>query len=442
MPLPDQPVAVHERAVERQAPARVRAPDVAADRAAPAVGVVGVGERVVAAGVGDDPRIGPAGRHRERRAVAPAAHDLRGQQLLAAPEVAGALGELAAERGDVLAQLAVDEVRPVDRELVGIRRDRQRALLVGVAEDELAGPDRAPAVLAVRRALARARLDAGALDGRLREAVGEPEVLRPVGERRAHLIDDDRQPAGLGRAADPGVVLGQRLLGLGADHHEHVDARVDESGLPALRRALARVAEQLRAGRHAVAELAREAAQRRLGEAERAQPGVRERQVDAGLGLDRPGGRGQHLVEGPGDPVPGLGGVGHPQQEVGGERQAVAAHHEPLDVGEVELAHSGNASLKRACRVGRIQPLRLEREGDQAGPQVQVGVHLGDRLIAVGGEEQRAGNAALEQPLRPRLRVRAAGVAARSGRRSCRRRRPIRCAAPPGRRRAGCRSCS
>ena len=50
-PAPDHPVAVHELAVERQAVARVHAPHVRADRAAQAVRVVAVVERVVARGL-------------------------------------------------------------------------------------------------------------------------------------------------------------------------------------------------------------------------------------------------------------------------------------------------------------------------------------------------------------------------------------------------------
>src|SRR3954454_17347890 len=74
----DDPVAVGEPPVEElRHVARVRPPDVGADRAAQPLGVVGVEEVVDPRGVGGDLRVRRVGRELQRRAVLPAADDLR-----------------------------------------------------------------------------------------------------------------------------------------------------------------------------------------------------------------------------------------------------------------------------------------------------------------------------------------------------------------------------
>ena len=85
--------------------------------------------------------------------LAPAPYELRGQQFLAAGIDPGGVGELPSEGCDVLAQLAVDEVRAVRAQLGRRRCGRQHALLVGVTEYELPRLDRSPAAVLRERAL-------------------------------------------------------------------------------------------------------------------------------------------------------------------------------------------------------------------------------------------------------------------------------------------------
>ena len=135
------------------------------------------------AGVGDERGVGAVGGEVERRAVAPAADELGGQLLLAAGVVARGLGELAAEAprrpGAACGRRGRCRWRRAGRAPAPAG---ERVLLVAVAEDELAGADRPPVAVLQRRALAGQRVDAAALDRRLREAVGEAEVL---GARRS-----------------------------------------------------------------------------------------------------------------------------------------------------------------------------------------------------------------------------------------------------------------
>ena len=128
---PDQAMTVHQLAVERHAQPRVHAADVRADRAAQPLRVAAVVERVVARLVGHQRRVLGVRRGVERRAVAPAADELGGQQLLAAGIELGGLAQPPPERRDVLAQLAVDDVGAVAAQLVRRRGGGQRALLVG-----------------------------------------------------------------------------------------------------------------------------------------------------------------------------------------------------------------------------------------------------------------------------------------------------------------------
>ena len=149
----DESMTVDELAVEGQAVPRVHAADVRSDRAGEPVGIVAVAEGVVAVFVAGEGGIRPLGRELQRRAVTPATHDLGGQQSLAARIGPRRLGQLPAKRGDVLVQLAVHEKGAVRAERGRRRRRWKHALLVAVAEDELAGADRAPPVPPPRGAL-------------------------------------------------------------------------------------------------------------------------------------------------------------------------------------------------------------------------------------------------------------------------------------------------
>ena len=199
--------------------------------------------------------------------------------------------------------------------------------------------------------------EAAPLDRRLREAVGVAEVLAAGRQRAADLGHDGGDAAGArDRLADAPVALGQRLAVLGADHHQHVRLARPEAVLPVLRRAVADVAEQLGARSHAGAELRREGGERGLRQPERAQALVAERDVDAGVGLDVPALGGDHLRDDVGEQRPRARRVLDPQEDVAGGGQPVAAHHEALEVGEVELGHAGNASSKRAFRSAAASP--------------------------------------------------------------------------------------
>src|SRR5262249_5297004 len=190
--------------------ARVRPPDVGADRATEAVRVDRLVAEVVRLGQG---RIVPLRGQRQRGAARPAADHLRGQPR-PRRRVAGAVRtarrgvDEAPEARHVLPQLSEDQVAAVlaevgpavavgaPRELaarVPRRLDRRPvgdlAVLVPVAEEELARLDR------VQR---RAR-PARAGDQRLRDAVTEAEVLARAEVDRLELRELD-QAAGGGAA--------------------------------------------------------------------------------------------------------------------------------------------------------------------------------------------------------------------------------------------------
>ena len=194
------------------------------------------------------------------------------------------------------------------------------------------------------------RLHAAALDRRLGEAVHEPEVLGALGQRSPDLVGHHRQRAGpLDAVAQPPVVRSQRGRILRADHHEHVDARLHQPVLPAIRSALAAVAEQAGASGHTLAKLLGEARERGVRHPERPQALVGDRQVQPRVRLLRPGGRGDHLVEHVAQERPRPGRVVDAQEEVAGERQAVPAHDKALDVRQVKLGHAAKRSRNAAC---------------------------------------------------------------------------------------------
>ena len=74
----------------------------------------------------------------------------------------------------------------------GVRGGGERAVLVAVAEQDLAGGDVAPAARAVGLAVAGTGGDAGALDGGLGDAVEEAEVVAATGERLGALEVHER----------------------------------------------------------------------------------------------------------------------------------------------------------------------------------------------------------------------------------------------------------
>ena len=135
-------------------------------------------------------------------------------------------------------------------------------LLVLVAEDELAERERPPAAVLARARRRRALLVlVDALDRRLREAVGEAEVLARAVEQLRVLLVDDRQCAG-GLDARPAAARSassSASVALGVDRHQHVRLAGAEAARPSARARCRRCRRALSARRrHAVAELLRE----------------------------------------------------------------------------------------------------------------------------------------------------------------------------------------
>jgi hypothetical protein len=152
---------------------------VAAERSGVAVRVhLAVVKVVVALEVCAKCRIILVGCQHKRSATAPAAHQLRGNQLLL-PGSLTVLPQKIAECPHVLLQAAIGHIAAVAGETVGLRQAGGRAVLVGIAKNELACLD--------RRSRSGRRLDARSLDLRLREPVAEAEVVVGVVEWRGRL---------------------------------------------------------------------------------------------------------------------------------------------------------------------------------------------------------------------------------------------------------------
>ena len=119
--------------VARIHPANVRAKR---DRVAVRVHLLVV-EVIVALRVGAKRRIVFIGRKHERRAAAPAAHQLGRDQLLLLRSVA-MLAEEVAKLAHMLRKPAVGHVAAVPRENFGLRALGYDAVFVGIAKDEFA----------------------------------------------------------------------------------------------------------------------------------------------------------------------------------------------------------------------------------------------------------------------------------------------------------------
>src|SRR5215218_1643452 len=229
----DHAVSAAARRVPAQRVPRVDAADVGAQRAPRAVRVPLVAKVVDALGRVVTLAVAAVRCEYQRRAVAPAADDPRGELLLPARERPRPLPERTPEGRHVLVQLAVHHVGPVPAQRPAWRH-RELLVLVVVAEYELAQRELLPAAVALRLAVARLGDVAVAGHARLREAVGEAEVLAIAGRDRGALDvhDGDRRPVQLaGQLGDERV---ERRLLLRVDGYE--DARVAraEALLPVL----------------------------------------------------------------------------------------------------------------------------------------------------------------------------------------------------------------
>ena len=157
---------------------------------------------------------------------------------------------------------------PLRESTSGCGSVRTSAVLVRVAEDELARLE--------RRARCRASAHRRALDRRLRQPVAVAEVIvRIVERRRGFEIERGKHfDAGESREqtldAPPGAALALRDVARKEDD-DRVEVGARQSAHPIVGMVVARVAEHLGAGDHALAELLGKGRQRSLVHAERTQ---------------------------------------------------------------------------------------------------------------------------------------------------------------------------
>ena len=287
--------------------ARVGAPDVRGERAFGAMGVGFIGEV-----------IGSGGTAEQRGAVAPAAHDPRGDFI------GGDVKALAAKPGrlpiegvaklvDMLLQLAHDEIATVEGQLTHLlllfprpagsaRRVRRKIVaLVAIAKQDVAQPDLVvPDLLAFFRLLEqllRLRLDHLGLA----DPVGKAKVIGERPRKYARyplhrLIGDKQQPRGLslaGNAGDFGKEVGvfvQARRGVAQLDDDidlvDIDTRAMTGRLgrpiaprwhPAPRMVLAQIADQAGSRRHTLPEFGRKSVEDVARQADALQPFVAER---------------------------------------------------------------------------------------------------------------------------------------------------------------------
>ena len=141
-------------------------------------------EVVVAHRIRAEFRVVVLGCQHQGCAAAPAAHELRGQQLLTVGAVS-VVSDVVAEQRHVLLQAPVRHVAPIAGQHLWLRKVGDRPVLVGVAENELTRLERS--------ARAGSGLLTRSLDHRLRQPVAEPEVVMGVVERRCGVQIQERQ---------------------------------------------------------------------------------------------------------------------------------------------------------------------------------------------------------------------------------------------------------
>src|SRR5262245_36507931 len=240
---------------------RVHAPDMRSEWHLAPLRIVGVVEVVVSLRVGAERGIILVRRERQRRAAAPAADQLRGEQFALFLGTA-VLAEESIERADTRLVFAEAHIGAVATEDVWPRHWQRHPGFAGIPKDELAGFDRPP--------LARQRVGAAALDRRLVDAVlvaQRIEITR-LGAEVLHRQDADARDALVLLTSDREGTL-VLFLGIAECTHADVDLARPERLVPRLRIVDAVVAELLCARRHPDAESLGEALQRVLGNAER-----------------------------------------------------------------------------------------------------------------------------------------------------------------------------
>ncbi|CAM5662672.1 hypothetical protein SCANM63S_04369 [Streptomyces canarius] len=355
------------------------------------------------------------GRPDQRSAAGPAPHHARGERLLCGG-VAAAVGaaclrvEVVPEGLDVLAELPEDQVAAVAPEVRAALRGagqhadgvvagrqqravRQQPVLVGVAEDELPGPDH---LFTVRAPVTgRERRLGQPLDEGLGDAVAEAEGLT-VGQLGG------AQPRGLGeRAGDQdlparlGLQLPQPLPVARVEHHQDVHRRAGRAAPPPVPGGvLPDVPEEAAAigVGHAYDELVRESVQSGGLQSQASQAVRGEGHVDGGV---RGAGEAvRHAGRQP--PQRGPGGGRRPgggeHQEAGRRQGAVAAGDQALDVVEFQWRRHGvtlpsglqNRASQASVSAGPRSPKRPARMRALVSRSCAVDVSYAEYQTCVG----------------------------------------------------------
>ena len=303
-------------------------------------------EVVVPLRVGAELRIIRLGCQYQRRAAAPPAHELCGDEFPLLGRLPLAAEEFA-KRAHVLLQAAVCHETAVAGENLGLRQIGRGAVFIRIAEDELARLQRCAGTR--RGHIARP------FDDRLREPVTVPEVVVRVAEGWRRLEVERREDLYSFESREQPFVLRltAALLRRVAceENHDRVQLRTGKPAHPVIGMIRARIAENLRTRRHTLLELLRKSRERRFVHAERAKalPGEGDRYPSL-VRFDRRACllRGRHLVEHRPQPGPPLRGVAEGEEFVSSGEGWRARQENVLDV--VEFEHSGSLSITASGR--------------------------------------------------------------------------------------------
>ena len=244
--------------------ARVHAPDMGTEWDGVAVRVhLSVIEVVVALRVRSKLRVVLRWREHERCAAAPPAHQLRGDQFLLLRRGAVRSQEIA-EGAHVLVHPAIGEKAAVPRQDVGLRQWAGVAVFIRIPEEELARLE--------RRACTGRRLDAHALDLRLRHAIAIAEMIVRIIERRSGLEIECRERFHPGELRRVLLVLAHAALPFSdvtrEEDHDRVEVRAGKPSHPVIGMIGSGIAKDRGARRHPLTKLVRKRGQRGVVDAE------------------------------------------------------------------------------------------------------------------------------------------------------------------------------
>ena len=259
-------------------------------------------------------------------------------------------------------QLAVDHEAAVVGEQVGHGSDRKFAGFVGIAEDEFAGGKRYPVALFGQFALTGLAVALDAFEIGIAEAVGKTEVFLVAGlvidEDGAGILGLEQTGAG-GLVHDlfhGGAAIVERGRGKTVDSQPDVDGLLAPHRVPVFAGVAAGIAEDFLARLHALEELDRKTEQSGVGQSEPLEAFVGEGDVDGGLRLAVPALAGGDVGDDLSDEIAAGFGSGKFQQQIAGEGEVVAAQHESLNIGDVQINH--------------LVVLRVRRRGVECGPRL------------------------------------------------------------------------